>query len=621
MDTPLKTIIISIILFIPLCLGQGCKKIEPQIIVEQSEYTIGSDGGQITIEVSSNIAFTTSIPTECGWLSVQSTKGFSESTLVLIVSPNEETENRSCILSLKNDEYNLTESIRITQFQKDVLSLTVSELFVSSKEEEVLLSYEANYTPRCQSNNDWIEVVGTKTIEDCTLIIRVKQNTTYDVRDGSISLYNNDAVVGVVTIQQESAIRVQSFTLDPSKVTLFVGQELSLDCTIEPADAYYSSIEWVSSNPAIASISSEGIIRGVYPGETLISVTCGGITKSCLCTILGTANCYIVSAPGTYQIPLVKGKTQIAIQGASAARVMWESFGTTEMPHSGDIIADVHLSDGIITYSTPSKLRDGNALIAVLDNAGNILWSWHIWTCNGYNPEESACRYAPTNTVFMDRNIGALSTKPADITSLGLYYEWGRKDPFLGPSGIYGHYTEPVKSTGEWPGQLHSSTVYGTMEYAIAHPMTFIGFGYTNDGDWLYAYRATSFWGVDLPLYDPCPSGWRVPLESHWDCWIDTSVDLWGNVISGYKATYPFDETNCGMDFSEEYSYPHTWYPAAGEYKSDDTYFCLGYIGYYWSASTSGSYAYAFKISNQNEIFTRCKMTRASGYPVRCVKE
>lgn len=466
-------------------------------------------------------------------------------------------------------------------------------------------------------------MVGTKSVEDHTLIIRVKQNTTYDARDGSISFYNNDAVIGVVTIHQEGAIRVQSITIEPSDVSLFVGQDVPLSCIIEPEDAYYERIDWKSNNPDIVSVTTDGIIRGVAMGDASISVSCSGVSTKCLCHVSGCANCYLISEPGTYIIPLVKGKTQQPLIGVSSAKVLWESYGTKKMPHPGDIISNVILQDGIIQYSTSANKSDGNALIAALDSNGNILWSWHIWVCYDYNPIISACKYSETSNIMMDRNIGALSATPGDIKSFGLYYEWGRKDPFLGPSELTGNYPETVKSTGEWPEPLVSTPAIGTVEYAISHPMTFLRSGYYDDGDWFYAYRATSFWGADIALYDPCPAGWRVPLNGQWDCWVDTSVDYMGFVVGNYKGSFPFDSNNYGMLFNDGFSEPSTWYPATGSFNTTNTYFSLGYVGYYWTASSGGSWggAYAFTINNKNEIFSRCECTRSSGFPVRCVKE
>lgn len=90
-----------------------------------------------------------------------------------------------------------------------------------------------------------------------------------------------------------------------------------------------------------------------------------------------TANCYIVSAEGTYSFPAVKGNSSESPGQVSAAEVLWESFGSKVQPNTGDLISNVKYEDGKIIFNASAK--KGNAVIAVRDATGTILWSWHIW--------------------------------------------------------------------------------------------------------------------------------------------------------------------------------------------------------------------------------------------------
>ena len=76
---------------------------------------------------------------------------------------------------------------------------------------------------------------------------------------------------------------------------------------------------------------------------------------------------------------------------------------------------------------------EGNAVVAIKNASGKILWSWHIWVTD----------YAPTFTgpgSFMDRNLGAMTNNPVNwIDNLGLMNQWARKDPFPGSSAIYSY--------------------------------------------------------------------------------------------------------------------------------------------------------------------------------------
>ena len=79
---------------------------------------------------------------------------------------------------------------------------------------------------------------------------------------------------------------------------------------------------------------------------------------------------------------------------------------------------------------TVNAKKNGNAVVAVKKD-GKILWSWHIWACEGYNPDATAQKYNNNAGVVMDRNLGATSATPGKPQTIGLLYQWGRKDPFL----------------------------------------------------------------------------------------------------------------------------------------------------------------------------------------------
>ena len=83
----------------------------------------------------------------------------------------------------------------------------------------------------------------------------------------------------------------------------------------------------------------------------------------------------------------------------------------------------------------------------------------------------------------MDRNLGATSATPGDVGALGLLYQWGRKDPFLGSSSISSD--TMAKSTLTWPSAVSSNSTNGTIDYAVEHPTTFIVSNVYNL-DWYY---------------------------------------------------------------------------------------------------------------------------------------
>lgn len=322
-----------------------------------------------------------------------------------------------------------------------------------------------------------------------------------------------------------------------------------------------------------------------------------------------TANCYIVSEPGEYRFRPTKGNSSQSAGTIATAEVLWESFGTETVPAVGDLITNVRLSGKYIKFETPAAFAEGNAVIAAKDANGKILWSWHIWFTD--KPEEHV--YPNNAGTFMDRNLGATSVTPGDVTSLGLHYQWGRKDPFLNASTTtpdYDAVSLKASSTGTWSKATTSSYI-GTIDYATKNPTTFIRGDSYSFNDWLYYGTSNSIdntrWASAKTIYDPCPAGWRVPdgggygLNGPW-------------AVAGFDNAV-FDETNHGTSFNTE-----IWYPASGGTSYNGDHYGVGTCGFYWTVTPKGYDTYSLSFSGTG-ISTSNTDDRTYGYSVRCFKE
>ena len=345
---------------------------------------------------------------------------------------------------------------------------------------------------------------------------------------------------------------------------------------------------------------------------------------------LGPANCHLISVPGTYSFQAVKGKSSEPVGAVASVEILWESFGTSETPVKGDIVAEASYTatDGLVHFKTPSKLKDGNALIAAKDASGNILWSWHVWVCDGWEPEKTAHTYYNDAGIMMDRNLGATSATPGDVKALGLLYQWGRKDPFLGSSHIYS--IVPAASTLDWPEPVYSTAETGTIAYSIAHPTTFIA-TLEDNFDWYYTggYETDNTrWQEEKDVYDPCPAGWTLPTGP-----TPTSDGFWYRAFQKYLMSYDFDVERRGLDFTGIFGDADTiWYPLAG-LRSDFTG-NLGAVGInsgFWTSTPDldeadpqgkvmalGLDLNAFS-ETEVGVYTAMDYCRAVGFSVRCV--
>ena len=363
-----------------------------------------------------------------------------------------------------------------------------------------------------------------------------------------------------------------------------------------------------------------------------------------------TANCYIVQAAGKYSFDAtVRGNgkkvqdidfNEEKLEPASA-KLVWQS-------DKNSLLDSLELKDGRIYFT--SNGRRGNALIAALDEAGNIIWSWHIWFSGGEIQELKTSG----GVMVMDRNLGATSLDPESPESHGLLYQWGRKDPFPASPVVSGGTTStmPVPvydSEGNEVAIQASSRENGennTLEYALSHPTTVLSNNsqFSECRDWLRKeFSNPALWGGtegEKSLFDPCPAGYRVPKLGTFDFF--TSSGGYETDIAGFSV---YDINSDGV--TNEKDYKNGWYilldpasdsasyfPAATRY--DGSYSMLmgskaGLWGNYWYADAAddaddsfvpcGAYALAFQFGEEISATPKAVGGRADGYSVRCVRE
>ena len=336
----------------------------------------------------------------------------------------------------------------------------------------------------------------------------------------------------------------------------------------------------------------------------------------------GSANCYIVSEAGLYRFKTVKGNSDESVGNVASAEILWETFGTDVTPYYCDLISGFCYKNNYVAFKTSETFKEGNAVIAVKDAEGNILWSWHIWLTD--EPQEQI--YFNDAGTMMDRNLGATSATPGDDGALGLLYQWGRKDPFLG--WISSNSTR-AKSTGKWrsyPSRFNEGSDIVTIDYAISHPTTFFFENYSNN-DWYWTWSSrpdNTRWTVShepKSIYDPCPAGWRVPDGGANSVWAKACRITPGN---GYSEdfNYTHDSANKGMNFYGKFGNDSViWYPFAAGCDDVNTSYSSLDSGTYWTSAIKDDCKLCLVISNDGCVKLAANAGAAYGRSVRCIKE
>jgi hypothetical protein len=317
-----------------------------------------------------------------------------------------------------------------------------------------------------------------------------------------------------------------------------------------------------------------------------------------------SANSYLVTAAGDYKFKAVKGNSAESVGAVAKAEIVWETDNTATAPEVNAIIAKVGFADGYVTFSTPAALKPGNALIAVKDASDAILWSWHVWipaTEVKVWDSEALC-----GAKMMDRNLGALvdtgASGDVDPLSIGLYYQWGRKDPFPGATSFEKSPHGAAVAGTDWT--YHQELI--TTAYSVAHPTEYASVPEVDDGVW-NAEDPQDLWnaGDKKTIYDPCPPGYRVPLY-------DKSLPLWAGSDEGF--TYDGSRVSYGDFHFTVAGYIDCW-SAGYAYSNLRTHVWASK----WYDEKRGTCAY-FRLDKDPKYYAQ-KYHKAKAGSVRCVVE
>lgn len=84
----------------------------------------------------------------------------------------------------------------------------------------------------------------------------------------------------VKVINSSNSSKLTDVNIGIVQTTKYVGDELQLNAKLTPSTAKVSSISWISSDPKIASVSSDGLVSMKKVGTVIITVNVDGIKSS-----------------------------------------------------------------------------------------------------------------------------------------------------------------------------------------------------------------------------------------------------------------------------------------------------------------------------------------------------
>ena len=434
-----------------------------------------------------------------------------------------------------------------------------------------------------------------------------------------------------------------------------------------------------------------------------------------------TANCYMIHEDGYYKfdatvrgngvgslLPL-GGTTTAEINGGLSTKISpkkvdilwWQGDFTKSEDFPGDVTTSSSApqnmclklldngivgADGYVAFQI-TGFSKGNVILAAYDEYNNILWTWHIWLTDKPVDKLSG------NYTKMDRFLGAthapeignkmpiggpaynenytisdqFSFNTGELqATFGFYYQWGRKDPIIGPpstdvvnddsatntSGSVAsagwwkkeqntwtyQKSIPVKSAAAIPDVVKDPTAFyrSTTERSATtsqwFPASFAD-GYTNVALWGYAVKDYGIQGQTFSktMHDPCPPGYRTPFHFSWRY---DGNHKYAEGDGGEGVTYLtheawFEVWEDGVDpngiVTNKDHFERTWYPFTG-YRSPTTggYKNVGTTGYMYTGMPMGQYntrSFWYNQSQSGQYADNQGHGSAYGKMIRCMKE
>ena len=241
----------------------------------EGSYSVGTDGGEVVIDVESNVDYTVSIEKGCDWITrpTSATRGLVKSTVVLAVARNTAEKERSATVTLENTTTGDMVPIIITQEFKPYFNLIQTEFTISELGGELNVYIQTNlnsFDCYTDENDKWIKKSGREAVSgDLNTIVQKLTVAAFKEKEPNRSTVVNfqNASYNIsedVTITQNRMLYIKD-----DNFQMFAGDSLKLTIYNKTGNA----VLWTSADETIATVDGEGMVKGVDKGSTEIKVT------------------------------------------------------------------------------------------------------------------------------------------------------------------------------------------------------------------------------------------------------------------------------------------------------------------------------------------------------------
>ena len=266
-------------------------------------------------------------------------------------------ENSYCVNKFELDVTTDSEELSVANNTYDVVYAPIAVESISLNTSTLSLEYgqTAQLVATVYPSNAFNK--GVHFVSDSTDVATVDDNGNI------ITVGSGTAIITAITdngdyiaqCQVTVSVKVKGVDLDQKDITINVGNTIALAANINPDVASDKTVVWTSSEPSIATVDKDGVVRGVKTGSTTITAKTndGGFEASCTVNVINAVMGITISDNSIMLYPNKTKQLKASVTPADAdnPNVVWES--------NDDEVATVS-ETGLVTAKMP-----GTATITV----------------------------------------------------------------------------------------------------------------------------------------------------------------------------------------------------------------------------------------------------------------
>ena len=252
------------------------------------------------------------------------------------------------------------------------LSLDVTSLTLAAGEEGKLV---ATVAPENATNKElsWKSLTTSVATVDAEGNVKAVKPGTAKIRvsttDGS--KLNAECEVTVT----KAKVAVTGVSLDNTLLLISVGESRKLSATVKPSGATNKEVSWTSNNESVATVDSNGNVKGLKEGSATITVTTKDGSKTATCKVTVSKPVSTIAVTGVSlnktSLSLTVGESQslsatVSPSNASDKSVSWKSSDTSvaTVDGSGNVKA-VKAGTAKVTVTTKDGSKTATCNVTV----------------------------------------------------------------------------------------------------------------------------------------------------------------------------------------------------------------------------------------------------------------